>query len=130
MSRLSRIVLAAAVAVGCVAASATASAHWHGSVGVWIGPGPYWYGAPYYYPPPYYAYPPAYAPAYPPAVVVDPEYSQPSVHVPPQQSFWYFCPQSNGYYPYVPECPSGWQQVTPHAPPGPTAAPAPGPAPR
>ncbi len=34
--------------------------------------------------------------------------------VPPSASsgqYWYFCPSSNGYYPYVKECPQGWQQV-------------------
>ena len=29
----------------------------------------------------------------------------------PPTQFWYFCPKSNGFYPYVPSCPSGWQQV-------------------
>lgn len=34
---------------------------------------------------------------------------------PPQP--WYFCPGVNGYYPYVRECPTGWQAV-PSTPPG------------
>jgi hypothetical protein len=115
MNRFYKIVLAAAVAVGCLVATGTANAHWHGTVGVYIGPGPFWWGAPYYYP---YYYPP----------VADPVYMQPSpaVQVPAPQTFWYFCRQSNMYYPYVSECPGGWEQVSPR-PPGPTAAPAPAP---
>jgi hypothetical protein len=113
MDRLYKVVLGAAVAIGCLVASGTASAHWHGTVGVWIGPGPYWWGPPYY---PYY---------YPPVVVADPVYVQPNpvVQVPAPQTYWYFCRQSNMYYPYVSQCPGGWEQVSP-TPPGPTAAPA------
>jgi hypothetical protein len=112
MNRVSKIVLATAVAVGCLAASGTASAGWHGHVGVWIGPGPYWWGppySPYYYP---YYYPP-------PAVVV----TQPSpvVQVPAPTMYWYYCRQSNAYYPDVADCPGGWEQVSPQ--PGPESAP-------
>src|SRR5579864_5877963 len=66
MNRLLKIFVAAAVVVGGLAGSATASAHWHGTVGVWIGPGPYGWGPPYY---PYY---------YPPVIVADPVYAQPN----------------------------------------------------
>jgi len=31
---------------------------------------------------------------------------------------WYYCPESKAYYPYVKECPGGWQQVAPQPPPG------------
>jgi len=122
MNRLGKIVLAAAVGVGCLVASGTAAADWHGHVGVWIGPGPFWWGAPYY---PYY-----YPPYYPPVVVSEPApvYRQPSVHVPAQPEYWYFCRGSNAYYPYVSSCPGGWETVAPR-PPGPATAPAPAPAP-
>jgi hypothetical protein len=43
---------------------------------------------PYYYPAPYYAAPPG---------------------------VWYYCPAYGAYYPYVTECPSGWQTVAPGA---------------
>jgi len=123
MNRVLKTVLVAAVAAGCGIASGTASAHWHGTVGVYVGPGPFWWGAPYpYYYPPYYAYPPV--------VVADPVYSQPSVRMPAPPSYWYFCPQSNAYYPYVSQCPGGWQQITPQVPQGPTASPEPDPAAR
>jgi hypothetical protein len=114
MNRLLKIFVAAAVVVGGLAGSATASAHWHGTVGVWIGPGPYGWGPPYY---PYY---------YPPVIVADPVYAQPNpvVQVPAPPNFWYYCPQSGGYYPYVSDCPGGWQQVMPQPPAPAPAAPA------
>jgi hypothetical protein len=34
----------------------------------------------------------------------------------PQQqetSYWYYCKDSKGYYPYVKRCPSGWMRVVP-----------------
>jgi hypothetical protein len=79
--------------------------------------------APAYYPARYYAYPayayPAPAYAYPRAVI---GYSSPPVYVeqgvaqaapaPSQaQGDWYYCAASQTYYPYVGECPAGWQRV-------------------
>lgn len=76
---------------------------------------------PAYYPAPYYPYPafayPAYA--YPPVVVAP---SAPPVYVerdaaearpaPAQpQSDWYYCAAARAYYPYVSDCPAGWQRV-------------------
>jgi len=49
-----------------------------------------------------------------PGQVYGPAYG-PTVAAPPQP--WYFCPGVNGYYPYVRECPTGWQ-VVPLTPPG------------
>ena len=82
------------------------------------------YYAPYPYPAPAYAYPaPAYsypAPAYaypgsavaPSGAYAEQGYAQaaPAPAPAPQQD-WYFCAGSNAYYPYVRECPSGWQRV-------------------
>ena len=66
--------------------------------------------APYYYAPPRYAptyiYPPGYG--YPPAYG-EPAYAQPAQQV----DYWYYCPGSNSYYPYVRQCPEGWQRVSP-----------------
>ncbi len=31
----------------------------------------------------------------------------------PAVQYWYFCRGSNQYYPYVKECPGGWQKVLP-----------------
>lgn len=91
-------------------------------VGVVIG-GPVW--GPGYYPPPYFYYPPY---PYPPAVVAVP--ASPPVYIEQgrsgsapsnQAGTWFYCPESKGYYPYVNQCPGGWQSV-PATPP--QAAPA------
>jgi hypothetical protein len=104
--------------------------HHHGhyrartSVGVYFGPA--WY--PYYYYPPYpayyypsYYYPPNYYPYYYPPVA-----SAPTTYIEKgasdsgggsgnslQSGYWYYCGSSSAYYPYVKECPDGWQQVAP-----------------
>jgi len=63
---------------------------------------------------PYYLYPtPSYAP---PAVVAAPA---PQLYQPSQQQYWYWCEDSQGYYPYIQSCPSNWKQVIPQTyPPG------------
>src|SRR2546421_7298563 len=48
---------------------------------------------PYYYPGPGYYYPPAEP------MMVDP--------------YWYYCPAAAAYYPYVQDCPGGWEPVSP-----------------
>jgi hypothetical protein len=88
----------------------------HFSGSIWIGPGwggwgPWWWGAPYY---PYYSYYPYY-PYYSPPVVIQ---QQPPIYVEPtpqpeEQSYWYYCPNPQGYYPYVKRCPKGWMKVVP-----------------
>lgn len=66
---------------------------------------------------------PAYYPP-PPVVVVPytpPRYIEREAVLPvPGQSdgYWYYCAGSNSYYPYVTECPGGWQRVSPQPPPG------------
>ena len=88
----------------------------HGHVVVGIGLGaPYWgwgwgYGYPYY---PGYYYPPAYAyPAYPAQPSTYIQQDAPSAPA-PQQNYWYYCQDAQAYYPYVKECPGGWQRVAP-----------------
>ena len=77
-------------------------------VGVFLGAPLY---APLYYAPaPVYYIPPP-APVYiekPPAALD----SQGSA----DWGYWYYCPQSDIYYPYVNACPAGWQQVVPRPP--------------
>lgn len=88
--------------------------HGHGhsrnSFGVYIGApwAPWGYPPPFYYPPPYY---------YPPRVVVVPA-PQPPIYVEQAPAYnadqyWYFCQQSNAYYPQVNQCPAGWVRVPP-----------------
>ena len=77
-------------------------------------PGPYNAYPAYAYPAPAYSYPgPAYA--YPgPAVApsgayVEQGFSQAAPTQP--QGDWFYCADSKTYYPYVRECPGGWQRV-------------------
>ena len=96
--------------------------HGHSSVrfGVFVGAPVFgfgYYGAPYYYPP-YYSpyYYPSYYPASPP-VYVEQSQPGPAASAPPaSQSYWYFCRESNGYYPYVNQCAGPWQRVSPQPP--------------
>lgn len=103
-------VLLLALATGMLA---TSSAFARGRVflGFNFGFPGYYYPAPYYYPPYPYSY-------YPAPVVVQqspPVYTerQDMAPAPEAQSYWYYCAASRGYYPYVKECPSGWQKVAP-----------------
>lgn len=112
-----RGVVLSSLLLGAVAASLPAAAHDRGHrprVGVYFGYS--WFGPPpFYYPPyPYYYYPPT--------VVVRPE---PQIYIeraapqaaPRSEAVWYYCRASGSYYPYVKECPGGWEQVVPTPPP-------------
>jgi hypothetical protein len=81
----------------------------HGRVGVFIG-GPVW--DPWWWGPSYYPYYPSYSS--PPVVVQQ----QPETYIqqptPAEEpSYWYFCKDPEGYYPYVKKCPKGWMKVAP-----------------
>ncbi len=126
--RLSKAGLTLVVALAMAVASSAALAdrrgsghrHVHGGghvrFGVVIGAPlffpPYYPG---YYPGPYYYYPPAVVavPASPPVYV---EQNAPQA-APEQGSYWYYCADAKSYYPYVKECPGGWQRVAPQPPP-------------
>ncbi len=94
-------------------------------LGVVVGVPLYWpdyYYYPYYpysYPYPYYPY--SYY-SYPPAAPYAPPYVVPNDTRPPtgeQTPSWYYCPSAKAYYPYVRQCPKGWQRVPPQPPPAP-----------
>lgn len=130
MKALKLVAAAIAASVALTAASPPAEAHrrvrggvtlqfgWPGywGPGYW-GPG-YWGGVRHYaYPPPVYYYPRVYGP---PAVVSPPsepvyiERDAPEESAPPAATvWWYWCPGAKGYYPYVQQCPGGWQRVPP-----------------
>lgn len=66
------------------------------------------FGAGYFYSPGYY-----YAP--PPVIEAPAVAAPPVVHPSNGGGYWYFCPDSRAYYPYVLECPSQWLAVVPGA---------------
>jgi hypothetical protein len=73
--------------------------YWPGYYGGYYGGYPYGYG----YPGPAYAYPELASGTY-----VEQGASQ---GAPAQAQDWYYCADSKAYYPYVAECPGGWQRV-------------------
>lgn len=97
----------------------------HVHFGVMIGPywgSGYYPGHRYYYPPypPYVYYPPVVIERQEPQVYIEqppPAVAPPApVAAPPANSYWYYCAAQKAYYPYVKECPSGWQRVLPQPP--------------
>ncbi len=138
------VIAAALVAAAILPAHAGGGhrGHSHARIGISIGApvviGGWWGGPrPYYYP--------AYYPSYyytPAPVVVREVVREPLVYydergnpVPPTQPqnqaqapaqapqttaaapTWFFCPDSQTYYPYAQTCASPWQRVAPHPPP-------------
>lgn len=119
MKRLKRIALAlAACLLGAALALPAHAQHRHGGrshahIGLHFGIPLAW---------PFWGYPyPYYYPQYQPNVVVP---SEPTVYVerpdaqsaPEATGYWYYCTGSGAYYPYVRECPGGWQRVAPRPP--------------
>jgi len=88
-----------------------AGGYWHHG---WYGPrfGWWWVVGPtwYYYPAPVYPYPNPYVPP----VIMQTTPTQPG---PAPTQYWYYCAASKAYYPYVAECPGGWQPVPATPPP-------------
>lgn len=94
-----------AILVAMLASAPALAGHSGGHVrfGVFIGGPIYpWYPWGYY---PYYPYYPPAVPAAPPTYI-----EQGAAQ---QQGYWYYCAASKTYYPYVKECPAGWQRVVP-----------------
>jgi hypothetical protein len=55
-------------------------------------------------------------PYYSPEVTeAPPAYSEPQRQQQPH--YWYYCQESQGYYPYVKSCPGGWMTVVPNVTP-------------
>jgi len=130
MKRLSYLVLVLLAAGVVDSAAAHSGRHGHSGrtrahIGVYFGPSIEWSG---YYPGPYaypYANSPYTSPYYYPysapvaPVVIVPalpqnyiEQSQPEEQpAQPSANDWYYCRKPEGYYPYVRECPGGWQRV-------------------
>lgn len=121
-----RFVLVAVLALGSALPDTAAAdrgrfrGHSRSSVGVFVGvplywgwPGPYYspYYAPYpYYYPPYYAYPPVVSS---PPVYIERDDADADSGRSSSGNYWYYCDRPEGYYPYVKECPGGWERVKP-----------------
>jgi len=129
---ISVLVLFAALMSGSALAEHHDRGHGHGSgggvrFGISIGVplyAPSYYPAPisayptYIYPAPAYVYPaqayvyPAPAMAFSSAPVFVERRVAPVPTAPMQaQGDWYYCAASGSYYPYVADCPAGWQRV-------------------
>ncbi len=124
---MKKLLAVAALAVFGAVAASPADAHRpraRASIGIHFGtPGfaysySYGYPRPYYhsyvgpyFPRPYYYYAPA------PLVVVPPEptvyIERPQTTAPAATNYWYYCAESNAYYPYVQQCAGPWQPVPP-----------------
>ena len=65
---------------------------------------------------PYYSQPPVIIHQQAPNVYVQPAPQYAPAPPAPESNYWYFCRESNGYYPYVKQCPQGWMKVVPTPP--------------
>jgi hypothetical protein len=117
MRTFAKALCALVLALGALA-SVPAQAHGGVRFGFHFGiplgyPAPYYppYYSPYYYPPPVYYYPP------PVVNYVEQPAAQPAPQSSPQsENSWYYCRDTQNYYPYVKECASPWQRVAPRPP--------------
>ena len=82
---------------------------YYNGIGLGLGYGLGYYGHSYY--DHYYDYPPAVitVPVTPPVYI---QQAPPVVQQYPA-GYWYYCQNPQGYYPYIKQCPGGWQQVDP-----------------
>ena len=102
-------------ALASEAALAGGRHHHHGSrlsIGLNFGAPLYWHPWPayHYFPPPVYYYPaPVAVPSSPPVYVE----RQDAVAEADGTGYWHYCAATRGYYPYVKECPGGWEKVPP-----------------
>ena len=77
----------------------------------------YWWGYPYWWSSPYYSYyDPYYYGGYGEPPVPPEGGSPPAASGQQQSSYWHFCQNPEGYYPYVKDCPGGWLTVVPSKP--------------
>jgi hypothetical protein len=93
-------------------AAASAPAFSHG-VRFGIGIGVPLYAPWYYAPPPHYYYPAPVVVQQSPVYI---ERAPAHATAPAPEQFWYYCPDSKTYYPYVQQCASPWQRVSPQPP--------------
>jgi hypothetical protein len=136
-TKILAIAASMAALIACAPAQAQHRGHFHGprvTFGIGLGFGaPYYpYYRPYYYAPYPYYYPPVVIRPLPPPVYIErpdtidermqpqaqyqaPAPAQPRASV-TQNDWWFYCPDSQAYYPYVQQCSVEWQRVTPRPP--------------
>jgi hypothetical protein len=107
---MKRLLLIVVLAVASGSAFAHGG-HRHGArvhLGFHFGAPLFWHHPWYYHPAPAYYYPAAPVVVQPPS---PPVYVERGDVVPEGPGTWYFCRESNSYYPYVKQCPGGWTRV-------------------
>ena len=87
---------------------------WGPVVGLGLGVGLMELSHPYYYPSYYYP-PPAVIDQVPTTIYMQ-QAPQTAPSPPAEPTYWYYCQDSQSYYPYVKQCPKGWMKVVPTPP--------------
>lgn len=91
--------------------------HFGYGLGLGYGLGYYGFGLPHYYP-----YSPVVTVPAAPVVAVPASptaYIQHEIASAPQSqttNYWHYCRNPEGYYPYVRDCPGGWEKISPQPP--------------
>lgn len=109
MQRALMLMLAGAIAALAFADPAEAHGRRGGArIGVFVG-GPIWWGWHHHYP----RYERVIVERPGPTVYVEKNADDEALDA---DQYWYFCPDSKTYYPYVKQCSSPWQRVEPTPP--------------
>lgn len=117
VGKASRIAAALAALICLAMASAAQAQRWGGHARVVVGVPIFWPYWTYWHYPPYYYYYPREMVATDPVIYVEKGDGEPAASQ-DAAYYWYFCRDSNTYYPYVKQCASPWQRVVPQPPPG------------
>lgn len=114
--KVSALLLAALLVTSDVLAH-RGSSHRHARIGVVIG-SPWavpWSYSDYYFPYTYtYSSPPVVVLPSPPIYIE--QSTAPQVNGQQEGYWWHYCQSARAYYPYITECPQGWQRVPPQPP--------------
>lgn len=84
----------------------------HLDFGLFVGPG--WWGHGFWYPSPHYPYYPYYPQGPANGRAASETNGRPAAQT--ATPYLYFCPERNGYYPFIRECPRSWVKRAPLQP--------------